>query len=540
MGGGMGGGQFPTNAPGLNQGEVESQFSGPWQRSQAILSPGDRVEYTLDLAAGDVLMAGARSSAFDPALVLERDKRKLAENDDRRTGDQAPFLLFRAKDAGSYRLIVRSYGEKSGGQFNLSYAIFRGVTVPLVYDQPVEVPGNPSEAVAVVELEKGKTYTFGIAFSTGTNDAGTSSRTIVGPSGVASEDFDRIPSPNAAAVIRPKKSGLFVLSLEGFPSVPMYSRAYPVSVVSVALPSRSNVKLEPHRVTVIETEVRASTAFRIRYHEKALASESFNFVSLSQEPYMGTQTPEGKPAFVHLRENVYRRGRSVGLPQVDGTYRLAVYSGESTEVAFEVDTNLPEWSPDTAATATLDIGDRPVFRYNALKSEIARVGVRADAFTPNLAIYDVKGVARNQLIAPPAREVGDELYFPNQETFFLQVSVAGDGGAGTARLERAITVPSLLTLGAWTDATLRQESVTLYEVDLEAGKAYEFSIERGGASPSLLSPSGEFLNAQFLALAGRLYWYFNPKDSGRYRVWLRNGNGPIKFRLRPFVPDPAE
>src|SRR5260370_128290 len=82
------------------------------------LPPGEYCEWILKLKPGQIVFAEAHSEAFDAALeIVGEDKKVLASNDDRFPGDQSPLLCWRCEKEGSYALHVRCFHDKSGGQF---------------------------------------------------------------------------------------------------------------------------------------------------------------------------------------------------------------------------------------------------------------------------------------------------------------------------------------------------------------------------------------------------------------------------------------
>lgn len=102
-----------------------------------ILTPGEFNEWKLDLKAGQVVIAEARSDAFDPGLEMADGTGKvLRANDDRYPGDQRPLLLWHCPADGSYSLRVRCFQDKSGGQFFLRVKVYDSVDLSL--DKPIE------------------------------------------------------------------------------------------------------------------------------------------------------------------------------------------------------------------------------------------------------------------------------------------------------------------------------------------------------------------------------------------------------------------
>ncbi len=106
---------------------------------KSILTPGESVEWKVDLKVGQVIVAEARSDAFDPALEIVDGKDKvLASNDDRFPGDQRPLLFWECDKDGTYLLRARSFMNKAGGQFFARYNQYD--TMPLETGQIEERP----------------------------------------------------------------------------------------------------------------------------------------------------------------------------------------------------------------------------------------------------------------------------------------------------------------------------------------------------------------------------------------------------------------
>lgn len=144
---GQGGGGFGGAAGGLQGGQGGGGRQNQYDRSVAgieaaiaryldsdeiknILTPGEYSEWPLTMKEGQVVIAEARSDAFDPALeVVDGKGNVLATNDDRYPGDQRPLLLWRCEKAGSYSLRGRCFRDKAGGQFFLKSVVYDSMDV---------------------------------------------------------------------------------------------------------------------------------------------------------------------------------------------------------------------------------------------------------------------------------------------------------------------------------------------------------------------------------------------------------------------------
>ena len=133
-GGGFGGGQAGSGTGQATYSsrvqQLESALRSYLNTNEVkfILTPGEFSEWTLTLTAGQVVIAEARSDAFDPALEIvfienegEDDEETVvhALNDDRYLGDQRPLIIWRCEKDGVYRLRARCFQDKAGGQFFL-------------------------------------------------------------------------------------------------------------------------------------------------------------------------------------------------------------------------------------------------------------------------------------------------------------------------------------------------------------------------------------------------------------------------------------
>lgn len=172
-GGGFGGGGFQGGQQGpqggfggggLGAGGPQGPAMGEYDRSvgaldralgeyvngneiKNILTPGEFSEWKLNLKAGQVVFAEAKSEAFDPALeVVDNSEKVLKTNDDRYPGDQRPLLMWRCEADGPYAVRARCFRDKSGGQFFFRIRIYDSIDL---IDKPVEREFNPQESFLV-------------------------------------------------------------------------------------------------------------------------------------------------------------------------------------------------------------------------------------------------------------------------------------------------------------------------------------------------------------------------------------------------------
>ncbi|HTQ10521.1 MAG TPA: hypothetical protein VMI31_10655, partial [Fimbriimonadaceae bacterium] len=144
---------------------------------KSILTPGEFVEWKIDLKAGEVVVAEASSDSFDPALeLLDSEGTVVSKNDDRYPGDQRPLLFWRCDKDGSYRLHVRSYKDKAGGQVFTRFKTYETLDVPATgtvkgrfsATQPflVRVPMKAGELKDVIPVNMGNGNYINYRFDT--------------------------------------------------------------------------------------------------------------------------------------------------------------------------------------------------------------------------------------------------------------------------------------------------------------------------------------------------------------------------------------
>lgn len=85
-------------------------------------------DYAVTLNAGDNVAIDLTSDSFDTIVtLLAKDGSTVAENDDGPDGSTNSLLFTRIKDAGTYIVRVRAFGETAGGQFKLKVTRLRPV-----------------------------------------------------------------------------------------------------------------------------------------------------------------------------------------------------------------------------------------------------------------------------------------------------------------------------------------------------------------------------------------------------------------------------
>lgn len=84
-------------------------------------------DYSVTMNAGDNIAIDLSSENFDTIVTLMKNGVTVVENDDGPDGTTNSLLFTRVKEAGTYIIRVRAFGETAGGGFKLKVTRLRPV-----------------------------------------------------------------------------------------------------------------------------------------------------------------------------------------------------------------------------------------------------------------------------------------------------------------------------------------------------------------------------------------------------------------------------
>ena len=511
--------------------EIPEQFRQPaevgwpidWQKRTAILSPGDRVEYKIKLAADEVLLAVVSSTSFDPALELTRDKALVAKNDDRREGDQSSIINFRAPAAGEYSLIVVSYSKTAGGQFTLQYLVLTRVDLGLEPSQRIQ---GRRLTVHRLALEKGKTYHVQYR----KEDFAASLDSIIGPSGNWSDDFDLISPINSnyresSAVFTALKTGDYLLrfSLIGDDAV---LKVTEVPVYDLGADSSSSFKLARGGLAVVLTKVQPGVPFQSRVPANLRVESRL----ISEPDESDANTGSTFRRFSSLEGSVEVATYLFPKP---GKWRRLVQSMSDTDGEFTIanSTSIPAFPNGSSISNRLAIGQAKAFLYKAQPGEISQVAVSTEEFSPTLDLYSMQGQSVNSLVNPWGSKVSSELYFPTGGDYLVVLRCFGNGGSGKYTLTRKELPVRTLKLGASFVIPANSPTVDTAEIQLEANTDYEIVYGPDRGQPSrVLTP--DYMVTGEIRLLDRTVTTFRVTKTGVLRLWFPRSSIDQPFAIR--------
>ncbi|CAN1550518.1 hypothetical protein MCEMSE15_02162 [Fimbriimonadaceae bacterium] len=530
QGGGFGGDQGPTGDPTEDQRlpMADQDRSDPfWQERSAILTPGDRVEFKFSLKQGESILAGVTSEAFDPALsVTDSNGKELLKNDDRKEGNQAPFLNFKAPTEGEYLLKVLSYRSVAGGKFTIRMRTIFPVDTNFgkVKNIPINVQAKGAWRRFSLRLpvKSGVTYDIGSVIARFENTWQSVSRIqITGPFGIPSEEY-RTFRTGYGSVIESKIDGELIFEYSAPLNASIETDFQVVPVTKIATNQKVSLKVEPNRVARLEMPVRKHQVVASTYRtqvdvfcEPKDADKQFGrFDAQAQDggsarPWFEIQKRQGD------KRNITR------VYQVDDTIILLVKNtGMQESIEFENSESIPEFTGERPIQGNLEIGDTYVYRLKVPKSELIRYEFRVRGFLMDLRTLNLNGgPAENPVRA-------NDVYYPESAEFLVTVACVGGGGSGSYNITRRTIEPTKVKLREAFRTPSNISGPTHFAVNLEAGKSYEVTIETditsfgGSVRLEVMDAKGTTYPIQVLTNKNVSLYYFTPIESGIYRIWI--------------------
>jgi len=543
-GGGFGGSQGPIGSY-SDESRLPMADRDPsdsfWQTRSAILTPGDRVEFRFSLKKGETILAGATSEAFDPALaVTDAGGKELLRNDDRKEGNQDPFVNFKAPADGDYLLKVLSYRSVAGGKFEVRMRSLHPTDVPLTRAENVPVHIQSRERsyrfALRIPVKAGTTYDLsGIQAKQENNPVYFSSLKIIGPIGIPSEEY-RSFGGTFANIIESKVDGELILEYSAPNSIQVSTNFQAVPVTNfgtsqkLSLPAERDqtVRLEipVKKLQIVRTIIRSAADSLITPKRNEAQSELYRVDDSSgakASPWFAIQKRQGEDRDV---TRVY---------QADDTMILLVRNKlRDTKIEVENTEFIPDFTSEQPAKADLAIGDTHVYRLKTTKGELVRYEYQVQGFLLNVSTYALTGAMANRPVAS-----ADVLY-QESDDYLVVVSCVGHGGSGSYQITQKVIPPPVIRIGEATKTVPNREGTSYVAVKLEANQSYEAivepmaSVQGGYAYFQLVNPGGTSEPVQTLVTSKATLNYFTPKESAVYRVWIRSSGTGVRLKIRPF------
>lgn len=419
---------------------------------KSILTPGESVEWKLDLKAGQIVIAEADSGSFDPALeILDSKGVSVAKNDDRYPGDQRPLLFWRCHADGAYLLHVRSYKNNAGGQVYTRFQIFESLDVPGggmvegVFDATkpffVRVPMTAGQVKDMVAEKRGEGNYLTFNFST-----------VVFPNGIPewAPSVSETVSPAIHGIVAPVAGDYYVLTtpygyVGGAGRVRIGTREFvPAKLTAVGASSSGTAKSGVPALW--ELAVKTGDLLEVFVSDLNLnsilkISEAPNFskydVSKAETnpffPPLRNQPPDLGPAFDMLPGRARDSRVAVFRARRDATLWLATDGVAPTQRPFTLSVKpaaaaLVEGKPNAGK---LKVAKFDYWAFEANAGDVMSFSCRPTGFSPVVVVRDPDlGEIRHADL--PLDISSDEwrLVFQKPGRYLIQLSCIGDGGGG--------------------------------------------------------------------------------------------------------------
>lgn len=428
------------------------------EEAKSILTPGEFNEWTLPLKAGQIVVAEARSEAFDPALEMVDDQGKvLASNDDRYPGDQRPLLLWRCVADGTYSLRVRSFNNKAGGQFFTRFNTYASLEVPTservegVVDATksffVRIPMKAGQIKDLVAEKRGEgnyiNFNFGL---------------VIVPNGLPerSPSFAQPISPAIRALIAPADGDYYVMAnpygyrggngrvrigtREIIPSAPLRDGPRLRGSAPTQMPA-----LWQFSVKAGELLEAATPELNLNCSLMVAEVPDFSKVDLTKpetNPFFPQwKDPSPGPAFDLLPARARDSRRVVFRARRDATLWIATDGAgpAGKQFALVVKPAAAELGEQKPHSGTLRIGDTDYWAFDAKAGDVMSLEATAAPFAQQIVVRDPDlAEIRRAIAGPDDRTDSWRMIVQKPGRYLLAMSCLGDGGGGDYSLARTV------------------------------------------------------------------------------------------------------
>lgn len=548
-GGGMGGGAMGSRMEADMAAPKEKakldQAGGYWDSKSAILTPGDRVEFKFKLDAGTSLICGVETDAFDAALeFLDEAGTTLAKNDDRAEGAQAPFLAYRAKKSETITVRVLSFRSAAGGRFLLNSLTSPTLDVSVGTGTGKVAMDSNRPLLLRFEVKKGRYYDF-TQLEGFRSDLNPRNRAmlfvnqIIGPSGIEDADGQMISQVGGGRTLFSNTDGALYLQVTSQKVDSIQWTAHEIEAKSLSKEGEATVSMPDGRLHVYEFPVSKRELLKTRFAGNQAFHVSWEYPQGGQESF-SDETQMSSSVRTLFRPMIGNDRELVQLFHEEGSVKVFLRSYASAPIEAKITNTqkLTAWEEGKALTSDLAIGESKFYTVKSTQSELMRIALQAKGFAPQMDIFTLNGGRANSMTNRSNLRIADDLYYPTADTFLIRVSCMGSGGSGSFSLVRSTLRGPIYKLGVLENAVIDEKRFGLFEVELEAGKWYEFLHDTTGkpmVQVDLLDGEGNFLqstNIQFDKMNRR---FFRANISGKHRLWIRGPFGSYPFKIIPYA-----
>ncbi len=529
-GGGQGGGGFG----GGRMGPSDSSSGDTFTR-QHILTTGEYGEWPLKIEAGETIVARAHSTNFDPYLqVVDSVGKEVAANDDIRDGEQDALVRVTFAKRGDYRVLVKAFKSKGGGQYTFTLHRFTATPVPV----STRVSGP-------LDRKPYKWYQFAAEKDV--------MLVLTVRSGATSHDVEMLDPAGERISTQPFTAGAasgtrlhFSAKVKGTHFLRVGARSSSAASVSVFFaPARklaikigetsAPTSLSPDGLDLWTFSALPGDVIRIEAQADSVSLvKSLDFIADSEVPDVGKDQGSAVSSLPVSSKAVHE----IALLGRKGSYRVSVLQPNGLAASYRLSILRPVRTADQGVdtSAALPVGDSDYWAVPGKPGQILRLEGVAEQFDMVIDLFSPKGDlvttnddgggGRNPLLTLLMTDAGN---------YLMRVHSNGDGGGGAYKVKRAIDPVRPLKLGEKSGSSVSTGMNDIWAFTGRAGQAILLSVRSTefDTSVRLFGPdgrevasdndSGDDTNSLLstkLAVAGTYTVWVSPNQgSGKY--WVR-------------------
>lgn len=524
-GGGFGGGGFGGGAAGAaqgGQGGRQGEYDRSIQNIEAligtylqgdevknILTPGEYSEWPLSLKAGQVIIAEARSDAFDPALEVVAKDKVLATNDDRYPGDQRPLLLWRCDQDGAYALRGRCFRDKAGGQFFLRFRIFNSLDV---LDKPAEKEFEPNEWLLIrVPMKAGQVKQV-LPESPTQKHLGVMTSARISPIGLPDiylgKELAPLDSEPARTLVAPVDGDYYLMTYTyGRTKGPLRVAVRELKPAALGA-SDGTTKAPAETPTMWTLPVKKGQLLQIsvtgpRSDTHLIVSERPDFASYD------LKAPEKNPFFPKSKDAVDAEPGFETLPGRARDQRLVVLAarrdvnlwitcdGRGASGTYSLDIKPAAQALNDKAGGRLKIGSTDYWQFDAKVGEVMTFKSTSQGFAQDIVVRDPELSTIRRVTPGVDDDVAEwSMVIQTPGRHLVSISCLGGGGTGDYSLARKVFQPKVFGKGSPAKGTIDAGEVQVWAFTVQPNEpvlvrwfssgAYNVSIhDSSGAQTSI-------------------------------------------------------
>lgn len=423
--------------------------------TKSIVTPGELVEWSLHVKAGQVVVAEARSEAFDPGLQIQDENKKIvARNDDRYPGDQRPLLLWRCPADGTYSLQVVSFNNKAGGQVFMRTRTYD--TVDLLADGWITKDLNTQQPFLVrIPMKAGQIKEVFADFNG--DFLQFRHRQVIGPTGLPDINLSRSIREAVSPLIAPVDGDYYVME-EPFGRNPGNAKAKITTreIVPAKLSKEGSVSAPAptDRPAIWELSVKAGDLLEASAPDLHLDSRfvlavqpdvsKFDLSKHESNPFVpqpSARTGENDGVFEMLPGRA-RDGRvAVFYVHKDAKLWIATNGAgpDGKQYSVRVKPAAAEFVASQPNNGRLRIGNTDYWAFVANAGDVMSLSSTAGSFTQHLVIRDPEMNEIRQTTAGPDQTSDSwRMIVQKPGRYLVAMSCLGNGGGGDYSFSRRV------------------------------------------------------------------------------------------------------